>query len=139
MRIFFTPIFIAASFLFVFPFVSVAQVGPMPVTGGSQSVGSMPVGSSESVGLINPLGEDSGLEDFLNDILAFVVRIGAIVVVLMLVYTGYKFVAARGAPTDIADARQMLLWTIVGALILLGAQAIAYGIQATVEALSVGN
>ncbi len=33
----------------------------------------------------------------------------------------------------------MLLWTVVGALILLGSQAIAIGIKATVQALSVGG
>ena len=67
------------------------------------------------------------------------VRIGAIIVVLMVVYVGYKFVVAQGEPGKISEARQMLLWTIVGALILLGAQAIALAIKATVDALSVGH
>ena len=77
--------------------------------------------------------------DFLNRILAFVIRIGTVVVILMLVFVGYKFVAAQGEPGKITEARQMLLWTVVGALILLGAQAIAKGIEATVRALSTGG
>lgn len=76
---------------------------------------------------------------FLVKILSFIIRIGAIAVVLMLVYVGYLFVIARGEPGKIIEARSALLWTVIGALILLGSQAIAYGIQATVQALSVGQ
>lgn len=67
------------------------------------------------------------------------IRIGTIIVILMLIYCGYKFVAAQGDPTKLQDARRNLLWTVVGALILLGAQAIAIGIEATVTALSAGR
>jgi hypothetical protein len=56
----------------------------------------------------------------------------------MIVFVGYKFIAAQGNSTKIEEARNMLLWTVVGALILLGAQAIAMGIQATVTALTGG-
>ncbi|MEK7515891.1 MAG: hypothetical protein AAB555_03160, partial [Patescibacteria group bacterium] len=73
---------------------------------------------------------------FLNKILDFVIRIGTVVVILMTVYVGYLFVAAQGKEEKIRDARTALLWTLVGALILLGSQAIAKGIEATVKALS---
>ncbi len=92
-----------------------------------------------SVTLLNPLGEGTTLNSLLVDILKFVVRIGSIVVIFMLVYVGFKFVIARGNPTAIEEARNALLWTVIGALILLGAQSIALGIQATVKALSVGQ
>lgn len=77
--------------------------------------------------------------DLLNKILDFVITIGTIVVIFMLVYVGYLFVAAQGVPGKIEEARKALLWTVVGALILLGSKAIAIGIQATVQALSVGK
>lgn len=93
----------------------------------------------ENVQLINPLQGGGNLESFLNSILAVVIRIGTIVVILMMVYVGYLFVAARGEPGKITTARQALLWTVVGALILLGAQVIAIGIRETVQALSVGQ
>ena len=57
----------------------------------------------------------------------------------MLIYVGYLFVVARGVPGEITKAKDALLWTVVGALILLGAQAISLGIQATVAALSTGG
>jgi len=53
----------------------------------------------------------------------------------MLVYVGYLFVTARGNDTKLTTAKSALLWTVVGALILLGAEAIALAIQATVEAI----
>lgn len=97
--------------------------------------------ASSGVTLINPLqgsctpGSNDCLMNFLQSILTFVVRIGAIAVVLMLVFVGFKFVAARGSSKEIEDARRMLLYTVIGALILLGAQAISLGIQATVQAI----
>ena len=96
-------------------------------------------GGNPGTTLVNPLGANSNLTTLLTSILKFVVRIGAIVVILMLVYVGYLFVVAQGEPGKITDARRALLWTIVGALILLGAQVIATGIQATVQALGTGT
>lgn len=113
---------------------------------GNTPVVSPPATSGTNVTLINPLkgadcskGNGDCLSAFLRSILAFVVRIGSIIVILMLVFVGYKFVTAQGEPGKISEARQMLLWTVVGALILLGAQAIATGIEATVQALSTGG
>lgn len=95
-------------------------------------------GKTDNTTLINPLKGGGNVESFLNSILEIVIRIGAIIVILMLVYVGYLFVIAEGEPGKISEARQMLLWTVVGALILLGSQAIAIGIKATVQALSTG-
>ncbi len=116
--------------------------------GGTQSSGN---GSAQSSGsnttcLTNPLsvggngcnGSPVSIPQFIKAILGFVVQIGSVIVVLMLVYIGFLFVSARGEPGAITKARQALLWTIVGALLLLGAQVIASGIQATVNALSTG-
>lgn len=89
--------------------------------------------------LVNPLGEGTTLNSFLLNILSIVTdTIGPVIVILMLVYVGFKFVTAQGKEAEIRAAREMLLWTVVGALILLGAKAIAMGIEATVRALSSG-
>lgn len=107
-----------------------------PGTGsGSQSGG---IGTGAQNRLVNPLGEGTTIPSFLNDILSIVTDIiGPVVVILMLVYVGFLFVTAQGNSTKISAAREMLLWTVVGALILLGAKVIALGIQATVDALKV--
>lgn len=92
--------------------------------------------AGQGVGLINPLKAGTNLKTFLGNILDFVISIGTIVVILMIVFVGFKFVTARGEPGEITKAREMLLWTVIGALVLLGAKAIQLGIVATVEALS---
>ncbi|MEK7114226.1 MAG: hypothetical protein AAB850_01615 [Patescibacteria group bacterium] len=104
-----------------------------------------PRNTGQNITLINPLNSGSCapnencLLNFLNKILEFVIRIGTVVVILMLVYVGYLFVVAQGSDTKITEARKALLWTIVGALILVGSQAISKAIEATVQALSVGQ
>ena len=87
------------------------------------------------VKLLNPLKSGDSLEGFLNNILDFIIRLGTIVVILMTVFVGYKFVAAQGEPGELSKAKSMLLWTIIGALVLLGAKAISVSLQATVKAL----
>lgn len=126
---------IPALFLMTPALAQTTQTGPV---GGSQTQ-TGPVGGQAggiSTTLMNPLQGDGSLESFLLNILAFVVRIGAIIVVLMVVYVGFMFVKAQGKEEEIRKARQALLWTLVGALILLGAQVIAMGIKATVQALA---
>lgn len=95
---------------------------------------------NKSITLINPLGPGASVSSFLLSILNIITTtIGPVIVILMLVFVGFKFVTAQGEPGKITEARQMLLWTVVGALILLGAEVIAIGIEATVKALSVGG
>jgi hypothetical protein len=94
-------------------------------------------GSSPGGALVNPLGTAS-LQTFLLDILGIVIQVGTYAIILMLVFVGYKFVAAQGNPGKIDEAKKALFWTVIGGLILLGCQAIALAIQATVTAIAGG-
>lgn len=109
-------------------FLAAPVAGVLAQTPGSGNTG------QTDIRLVNPLKADS-FSGLLTDILDFVVQIGTVVVILMIVYVGFMFVVARGNDGKISEARQALLWTLVGALILLGAKAISLGIQATVQAL----
>ncbi len=91
--------------------------------------------SNGSSGLCNPLKVNS-IQELLTAILGYLVQVGTVIIVLMMVYVGFKFVLARGNPTELQNAKKMLLWTIIGALVILGAQAISMGIQSTVTAIS---
>jgi hypothetical protein len=116
---------IAIVFFFVFAPVALVQ---------AQTTG------YNTINLVNPLGEGTTLNSFLLKILSIVTdTIGPVIVILMLVYVGFLFVTAQGNSTKISAAREMLLWTVVGALILLGAKAIAIGICETTKALSTGG
>jgi hypothetical protein len=106
----------------------VCAVNPTGTGGGTGTV-------APGVTLINPLKSGTSLTSFLNNILDFVIQIGSIIVILMLVFVGFKFVVAQGKDTALVEARKMLLWTIIGALVLLGAKAISAGILATVQSL----
>lgn len=92
-------------------------------------------GTNTGITLINPLNAGTSLDALLGGILDIVIRIGTVVVILMIVYVGFLFVAAQGNDAKLIAARKALLWTLVGALILLGAKAIQVGITATVRAL----
>ena len=123
--------------------VALAQNRPVtgtpPVAGTPSSTGGSITGttpdSSGGGSLTNPLNNISSLPELLRAILAGVVEIGAIFLTLMIVYVGFLFVAARGNEEKISSARSALLWTIIGGLILLGAQAIELVIEATVKTL----
>lgn len=103
---------------------------------GTQTGGQI---QGQTITLINPVGQGATLMSFLNSILDVAIQAGTVVIILMMVYVGFLFVKARGEPGEITKAREALLWTVLGALILLGSKAIALGIQATVQALSVGQ
>lgn len=113
--------------LILTPVVAIAQ------SGGGGSVRT----DNGGVELQNPLKVDS-LEEFLSEILRFIVRLGTLVVIIMIVVVGFMFVSARGNPEEIKKAREALLWTLVGAVILIGAEILANAIKATVEAISSG-
>lgn len=92
-------------------------------------------GASSGTGtLVNPLKADS-LEGLLALIVRAVVRIGTIILVLALIWVGFLFVAARGNEEKLRNARQAFFWTIIGGLILLGAEGLSRVIQSTASAL----
>lgn len=87
------------------------------------------------VGLVNPLKGVDTFDQFLKAILDGVIQIGTIILIMMLVYVGFKFVVARGNPEEIQSARSALVWTVIGGLVLLGATTIQMVITGTVESL----
>lgn len=88
--------------------------------------------------LENPFkgGADS-LGDFVqilaNDV---VMPIGAVVVVLYIIYSGYLFVVAQGNPSKLEEAKRAFLYSCIGAVVLLGAWAIAQVIENTVAQIT---
>lgn len=75
------------------------------------------------------------LWSFLSSIISSVVYILFPILVLMLVYTGYLFVAAQGNPAKLQEAKKAFVWTLIGGFVVLGAQALSLAIKTTVESL----
>lgn len=92
-------------------------------------------GSGSSGGsnkLENPLQFDT-ISQFLDAMLGAVVTIAGPIVVLMLVYSGFLFVKAQGNPEKLTDAKKAIMWTIIGAVIVLGAFVLSGAIEGTVN------
>lgn len=90
--------------------------------------------AEEPTRLVNLLSVGS-LEELVAKVLEVMVQVGSILLVLMLVWTGFLFVAAQGNEEEIRKARGALLWVVIGGLLLLGAQALSLIISATIESL----
>jgi hypothetical protein len=83
----------------------------------------------------NPLGNVT-LYEFLVKILNALIYILFPIIVLMIVYTGFLFVAAQGNEQKLREARRALMWTVIGALVVLGSKALALAIEATVKGIA---
>ena len=112
---------ILASYLFISPIFTLYADTNTPIgdTGGK---------------IINPISENT-IPAFIQTILVGALKIGIPIVALAIIYCGFLFVFARGNSEKLGKAKDALLYTIIGAAILLGAWAIAKLISATVLAL----
>ena len=83
----------------------------------------------------NPLGTSGpqNIPDFIKAIITIVLYVGIPIVALAIIYTGFLFVEAQGSPEKITKAKKALVYTLVGAAILLGAFVIADAIGKTVD------
>jgi len=88
-----------------------------------------------SKAICNPIPKVTSVPGLIKTILEGLLKIGIPVVALAIVYCGFLFVFARGNPEKLKKAKDALLYTLIGAAILLGSWAIAQMISATVLAL----
>ena len=84
--------------------------------------------------LYNPIGTKD-LATFLANLLKLVVQIAFPIVVLFIVYVGFLFVSSQGNPEKLKEAKAYFFWAVVGALLVLGAEALSRAIKATVSQL----
>jgi amino acid transporter len=89
---------------------------------------------NQSLKLDNPLAFNiTSITDFLRVILENIVMpIAAVVVVVLIIYTGFLFVIARGNEKKLEEAKQSLKNVIIGTVILFGSVAISYAIGNTI-------
>lgn len=108
-------------------------------TGGGQnpSVGTTPTTNSGTIiyKITNPLRVGQGsLFDILDAVIRNIIMpLASVLVVLAILYSGFRFVVAQGNPTEIAKAKEGLIWVLVGAAVLLGAYGISTVIKTTVN------
>ncbi|MCK4386658.1 MAG: hypothetical protein KAV41_01060 [Candidatus Pacebacteria bacterium] len=91
--------------------------------------------------LNNPLGGSGGvntISQLINSILGVIIIIAAPLAILAIIYSGFLFVKARGNPEKLKEARNTLMWTIIGIIVLLGAQLLSTVISGTITSLGTG-
>lgn len=64
-----------------------------------------------------------------------IIPIAAVFVTIWIIYAGFKYVVAQGNPTKVSEAHKTLLWSLIGAGILLGAAGISAVVQTTINSL----
>lgn len=128
--------FILITFLIVIPLFSFAQpkgglVGNAPSDAGlvGEAV------KQTTTKLDNPIPYYT-LNGFIKALLEGVLKIGIPIIALAIIYSGFLFVFARGNSEKLTTAKDALLYTLIGAAILLGSWAIATLISDTVLGLS---
>ncbi|MFZ2072163.1 MAG: hypothetical protein WA101_01600 [Minisyncoccia bacterium] len=121
------------AFVVFLPLLSFAQQTGNPTSFGQQT-GDPTDSSGSVVRVVNPIKVDS-IYALIKTILEGVIKIGIPVVALAIIYSGFLFVAARGKPEELKKAKSALLFTVIGAALLLGSWAIAQLISDTVLAL----
>jgi hypothetical protein len=89
-----------------------------------------------TISIPNPLNDSVGtsipglIRVIIDNIL---LPIGGVVAVLMIMWAGFLYVTARGDTAKLKDARNALLWAVIGAAILLGAWVISQAIESTIN------
>jgi len=84
--------------------------------------------------LCNPL-QSTTITEFLGKIIDILLFFALPIIVFFIIYSGFKFVMARGNESEVSDAKSSLTWAIIGGVIILGAKLIITVIQGTVSAL----
>lgn len=98
------------------------------------------VNADSTNGLIfkNPLGTGSNIYTFVYNILDFVVKVGTVIVIFMVIYSGFLFIKAQGDSSAISEAKQTFFWTVIGGVVLIGARALASVVCNTAASLATG-
>ncbi|HEY9586251.1 MAG TPA: hypothetical protein VJJ27_01235 [Candidatus Paceibacterota bacterium] len=118
--------FMSLSFIFI----------PLFVFAQEQSGGTGQVPARVEVKIENPFSLGNNLSDLITKVLEKVIMpIGGTIVVLMIIWSGFLFVKARGNDEKLKEARKSLTHAVIGAAILLGAVAIATAVENTINAL----
>lgn len=84
--------------------------------------------------LSNPIQANS-FYDLITAIVNVLLAIGIPVAVIFIIYAGFLFVTAGGSEEQVKKAKEMLIWTLAGTALLVGAKTIALALQSTVTSL----
>ncbi len=102
------------------------------ITAYAQTTATVNAPTNLNITLQNPL-KTSTLDGFMVKVLDGVVLLLTPVVTIMMLYSGFLFVVARGNSEKLGDAKKALMYTLIGAAIILGAKGFATVIGNTIS------
>lgn len=76
----------------------------------------------------NPLGDDT-IIDLIRNVINFIFRLSLPVGALMIVVAGFYFLTSVGDPEKIKKAKNIIIWTLVGILVIFLSLAIIEGLK----------
>lgn len=99
------------------------------------NTGSRQTGNEDGTIIINPI-KPKTVQEFISILLGELVKVGYVVGVCFIVYAGFQFVTGGESDTKRTNAKNTLMWTVIGLGILLGAQAIAFIVFQTLQQIT---
>ncbi len=132
--------FLKYSFVFVFAVMIIFPFSLSAANGagaGNSNGSGAGAGNTSSTNIDarikNPLGNISTIPQLMEELLNIVITVGVPIVAIAIIYTGFLFVKAQGNAEQLKTAKQALMYTLIGAGLLLGAWVLANAIVGTVE------
>jgi hypothetical protein len=111
------------------------EVGKVVSWGVAAALVMLPAVASAEATFSNPIQAQS-IAGLLTDVLKFFVRVATVVCVLGIVWSGFLFVKAQGNDEQLAKAKRAFFFSLVGTLLMLGAEVLAQAIGKTVEQIA---
>ncbi|MBU0723182.1 pilin [Patescibacteria group bacterium] len=93
------------------------------------------IGLADNETIPNPFKNVDTVSELLLALFEIVTEIGAVVLAVMIVYTGYLFVVAQGKDAELTKAKESLRWVLIGGALVLGAWVLAEAIGGTIDNL----
>lgn len=82
------------------------------------------VSTRVTVSIPNPVDGVSSLTDLFYKVINFIISFSYVVIAFFLILSGFKFVMAQGSEDKLKDAKTSFKYTIIGAILVIGAQTI---------------
>lgn len=122
----------------VVPFGGSGTIDFGGVSGGSKGAQSQSSSGNckSATELCNPL-KFSSFGEFFTGLLHIIVIFAIPIIILMIIYSGFMYVMARGSEEQVTKATRSLTYAVLGGLIILGAELILQVIQGTVSQLTI--
>lgn len=94
--------------------------------GVAQPISALAVTEQSDGGITNPLGQNVGIDDFLINVIQFLLGLSALLAFAALIYGGIRLVTSFGSDQNVKTGKSIILWAIVGMIVIILSYAILF-------------